>query len=276
MYRRKISSSGFTMIELILAMAFISALLLSIVLLSIYLGNLYNRGSTMKDINQSAAELSSDIKRTIASSKPGEILYKRVDAASPYATPSPNDDVKLFCAGAVSYVVNPARNLSNRFNNGPNAANDAHLVTFSAGVFIHLARVNGINLCGSGLAAPCAATINNVTQLQTALNTSCSIPSTQKRELLAQESSHSLSVWEFTPRGYPANPVAVSSNVGIVDIFLTMGTGDSSDIDFPTSIDFPGDVDSPGDYLTCRDSDKSEWCGINTFEIVARTSNLAD
>jgi hypothetical protein len=56
---------GFTIIELTLAMTFVSILLVSVAMLSIQLMNQYTRGSTLKEVNQAGTEVVNDIKRTM-------------------------------------------------------------------------------------------------------------------------------------------------------------------------------------------------------------------
>ena len=48
---------GFTIIELTLAMAFISVLLISIVLVSIQAGKMYNRGIILRGVNQAGRDI---------------------------------------------------------------------------------------------------------------------------------------------------------------------------------------------------------------------------
>lgn len=59
---------GFTLIELLLAMTFISVLLLAIALTIIQISAIYNRGMTLKEVNQGGRALSSDITKSIAAS----------------------------------------------------------------------------------------------------------------------------------------------------------------------------------------------------------------
>lgn len=63
----KRGQSGFTLVELMLAMAFVSMLLLAIAMTVIQIGNIYSKGMALKDINQSSRSLSSDMQRTVAS-----------------------------------------------------------------------------------------------------------------------------------------------------------------------------------------------------------------
>lgn len=62
--------SGFTIIELTLAMAFVSLLLVAIALTVIQIINIYNKGMTMKDVNQAGRAISTDIRQTLSESEP--------------------------------------------------------------------------------------------------------------------------------------------------------------------------------------------------------------
>ena len=56
-------STGFTIIELTLAMAFISVLLLSIVMTAIQAGRIYNRGAVLRSVNQAGRDVSDTLRR---------------------------------------------------------------------------------------------------------------------------------------------------------------------------------------------------------------------
>ncbi len=58
-------NKGFTLVELTLAMAFISMLLLAIALLTIQISSIYNKGITLREVDQAGQLISSDIQRTL-------------------------------------------------------------------------------------------------------------------------------------------------------------------------------------------------------------------
>ncbi|MEI7689634.1 MAG: prepilin-type N-terminal cleavage/methylation domain-containing protein [Candidatus Saccharibacteria bacterium] len=62
------NKKGFTLIELMLAMGFVSALLLVIAMTVIQIGNIYNRGITLKAANESGRSIASELQRSINSS----------------------------------------------------------------------------------------------------------------------------------------------------------------------------------------------------------------
>lgn len=64
------NSQGFTLVELMLAMGFVSALLLAIAMTVIQIGNIYNRGITYKSVNQAGGSIASQLLRDINSNAP--------------------------------------------------------------------------------------------------------------------------------------------------------------------------------------------------------------
>lgn len=88
---------GFTLIELVLAMGFISMLLLAIALTIIQIGQIYNRGMTLKAVNQSARVLTDDLKRSLTASEGFNIQTKYEFSGSAGAR---------LCLGTYSYIWN--------------------------------------------------------------------------------------------------------------------------------------------------------------------------
>jgi len=62
------TKSAFTAVELIIALAFISSLLLVIAMTTIQISNMYNRGLTIKSVNQAGSTVVSDIQKSIQTS----------------------------------------------------------------------------------------------------------------------------------------------------------------------------------------------------------------
>jgi hypothetical protein len=96
---RVAKQQGFTIIELVLAMAFISALLLAIALTIIQIGTIYNRGMTLKEVNQSARSISDELTRGLSTAE-GNAL------SSIYVTTSTGGRL---CLGQYSYIWNFAK-----------------------------------------------------------------------------------------------------------------------------------------------------------------------
>lgn len=64
------NTKGFTLIELMLAMTFISVLLIAIAMTTIQMSNIYTKGITLREVNQAGRTLSDDLQRSIGASAP--------------------------------------------------------------------------------------------------------------------------------------------------------------------------------------------------------------
>jgi type II secretory pathway pseudopilin PulG len=75
------NTSGFTLIELMLSMTFISVLLIAIAMTTIQISTIYNRGITLREVNQVGRSVSDDLRRSIASSTPFDVTPKEDNSA---------------------------------------------------------------------------------------------------------------------------------------------------------------------------------------------------
>lgn len=117
-------TQGFTLVELMVAMAFVSMLLLAIAFVVIQITGIYNRGVTIKAVNQAGRSIVEDMKRAIGASSPDSIVY----------TPISNANVVQggrLCTGVYSYVwtigkyIDDTSNWVNKYKNDdayPNAS----------------------------------------------------------------------------------------------------------------------------------------------------------
>ena len=134
---KKNFKKGFTLVELSLALVFISILLLTIGWLTIHITSVYEKGLAMKAVNSSAKEIIDDVSRSIAASpartveslcsekydpnvRPGAYNACVKDNASKfsyqqrYANVEISGEVKqvpvngVFCTGRYSYIWNTA------------------------------------------------------------------------------------------------------------------------------------------------------------------------
>lgn len=92
---------GFTLIELMLAMTFISILLIAIAMTIIQVGALYNKGMTLRETNQAARDIVSDIQRTVISSTEFSIDDDYIVNDS--------EGIGRICLGSYSYIWNLGR-----------------------------------------------------------------------------------------------------------------------------------------------------------------------
>ncbi len=92
------SKNGFTLVELILAIGFVSILLLAVSVLTIRVSDMYEKGATVRSINQVGREVMDVLRRDFAQAN------ESVDFAT---TPiSSEHDIYSVCLGDVSYIAN--------------------------------------------------------------------------------------------------------------------------------------------------------------------------
>lgn len=93
-HKYHLKQEGFTLIELMLSMAFISIMLVAIAMLVMQVAAMYNHGATVRTINQASREIITDFQRTLG----------QANAAS-VATDAVESNGRL-CTGSYSYIWN--------------------------------------------------------------------------------------------------------------------------------------------------------------------------
>lgn len=126
MQRSRRDTGGFTLIELMLAMAFIAMMLIAIAMLVIHIGATYNRGITLRQVNQAGRTVVTDMQRTIASG-PAFAISEAALAEG------------RLCTGQYSYIWNTADKLA-----GPAADRNVYSGSDSSRI-IRLVRVPDSN-----------------------------------------------------------------------------------------------------------------------------------
>lgn len=117
-------NKGFTLVELTLSMAFIGILLLSIAFLTLQISGIYNKGITLRDVNQVGQTVTSDIQRALNASSQQAVLYKTATNGG------------RLCIGTMVYAWNYGKDLGtnnstfNVFADGHKA--DIRLVKFQS------------------------------------------------------------------------------------------------------------------------------------------------
>lgn len=94
---------GFTLVELMLSMAFLSILLVAIALLTIQVTNIYTKGITMGAVNQSGQVIATELRDKLAQVSPDNV--KLVSNGTPAAW-------GRLCTGETTYAWNYARTLT--------------------------------------------------------------------------------------------------------------------------------------------------------------------
>ncbi len=98
--------SGFTLIELMLSMAFVSILLLAIAMTVIEMSSIFNKGLTLKEVNQVGRSITGELKSTIAATSPFNIK------AGPSSRYIIQDWGGRLCVGQYSYIWNYGKAIS--------------------------------------------------------------------------------------------------------------------------------------------------------------------
>lgn len=122
--------SGFTLIELMLAMTFLSFILVFMALTLVQMLRTYDKGLTVKQINQAGRTITEDISKSIRGEQPGQVVLTAV----------PNGRL---CIGNIMYVWNPVY-VGARSAPTPNPSPNAHVFS-NAPTAISMARIKLTN-----------------------------------------------------------------------------------------------------------------------------------
>jgi len=234
---------GFTLIELMLAMAFVSALLIAIAMTVIQIANIYNRGMTLKDVNQAGRSLASELQRSIAASAAFNI---NTGVGSRYIV---QDWGGRLCLGQYSYIWN--------YGKAIDTGDTARLNTYSNSTDqIRFVKVLDPNT------TYCS-------------DSSTEIDSTSAVELLnigqkASEQSgvHTLAIHDFT---ISTSATAGDAKTGqqLYSMKFLIGTNDQTSLTF----------DAGGDVICKAPSESGAdpaYCSVNQFNVVARAGNTVE
>jgi hypothetical protein len=227
-------SEGFTLIELMLAMTFIAALLLAIAMTIIQIGTIYNKGTVLKEINQSGRSIGDDVKRTAAGS-PSIVL------ATDYVT---NSAGGRLCFGTYSYIWNTAYAIEH---------GDANVTKYQSAPtnVVHLVKVSDI------AKIYCAKNSTGVLTYKTIRTAD-----TASAQELLPAGDHSLGINQFA---LPANQTVSDSTTGqsLYNLQYAIGSGSTNAM---TSNQLaclaPGQANSDIDY-----------CSVHQFSLVFRAGD---
>jgi prepilin-type N-terminal cleavage/methylation domain-containing protein len=234
---------GFTIIELMLAMTFVSLLLMAIAMTVIQIGTMYNRGITLKAVDQSGRAISDDIQRTIGISRPLDLGVNSTGGAnySPQFRAGgevSNPEGGRLCTGTYSYAWNNGRALENPINSYSSGSEQIRFVKV---------RDNGGLYCA---------------------DSSRPIDSTAATEILSA-GDRELAIQSFTIQQVADDPLLQQA---LYRITLELGTNDQTALNRTVSINTidtsckpPSDVDS-----------QQEYCAVNKFEFTARAGNKGE
>lgn len=226
-------TKGFTLIELMLAMTFISILLVAIAVTIIQISNVYNRGITLKEVNQAGRSLSNELQRSITSGSP--FMIEEGDG-SRYR--KQEDWGGRLCVGQYSYIWNYGKALS---SNDPSGG---RLNVYDTGSDAQIRFVKAVD--------PSAAYCIDPTK---------KIDPKTATELL-NVGDHSLAIQSFNIES-PASATDAKTRERLYSIVFFVGTNDQAAlVEGGTGCKGPGD-----------DGADLAYCSVQEFNIVARAGS---
>lgn len=225
---------GFTLIELMLAMSFISVLLIAITLTILQISAIYNRGITLKEVNAVGRTLASELQTSIAETTPFSI---ESGAGSRYIIQG--DWGGRLCLGQYSYIWNFGKAL---VANDPSQLN---LYADASGTPVHFAKVFDPD------ASYC-------TQVAKKVDPASAV------ELL-NTGDHDLAIHSFVVSSAPsANDDKTQQRLYTIDFII--GTNDQA------ALMYDANGEATCKPPSAAGADPS-YCSVNKFSIVARAGN---
>lgn len=244
---------GFTLVELMVAMAFVSVLMLAIAMAVIQISNIYNKGLTMRAVDHAGRALSTEIRQTLGQSEPFSVDTALRIQKYPESS-SVNPDGGRFCTGTFSYIWNFGTSMDNPINKyaGASEADDGDESSGSGGDsglsgeeirFIKI-RDNGGGYCAD-LAKP--------------------ILQTDAIELLS-EGDHDLAIQKFEIVQIADDP---STRQALYRIIMEIGTNREDSVQRPDELNT---IDT-----TCKppsdDASLQDFCAVNQFVFTVQAGN---
>ncbi|MNH50517.1 hypothetical protein D3C73_21420 [compost metagenome] len=225
----KTAQQGFTLIELMLAMAGVAFLLLAIAMTTMQISNIYSKGLLLKSVNQTGRDLSDALQRDIKGSAPFDIT-----SASKFV-PTPHGG--RLCLGQYSYVWNYGKTLE--LSGGPD------VILYDNDIPVRMARVldAGGQICTNAAPAQRIARANAT-------------------ELLAGTDKLDLALHTFT-----INSSAPDAAIGqaLYSVSFTLGTNDRQSLQTgDTSCRPPNDNDSNWEFCAVNVFDFTTRAGNRT------------
>jgi type II secretory pathway pseudopilin PulG len=229
--------AGFTLIELMLAMTFVAFLLVAIAMTTIQISAIYNKGITLREVNQAGRAVSDDLQRSISSSIPFDVTPKVDDSSATAASKFVDfDGGGRLCLGQYTYAWNYGRSIAG------GSGVPAVLNTYAAGDttavrFVKVSDPNGA-LCS---------------------DTTATIKRSDATEMLAS-GDRDLVIHAFDVISKANDPV---TGQAIYAISMVVGTNDAEQLETNDRSCKP-----PADGVG-----KEAYCSVNQFDIIARAGN---
>lgn len=226
---------GFTLIELMLAMTFIAILLVAIAMTTIQISAIYNKGITLREVNQAGRAISDELQRSISSAVPFDVTPKK--DASPATETSKyvvRDGGGRLCVGRYTYVWNYGQSIAG-VSGAPSIYNK-----YTDNTVVRFAKVSD----------PSSDLCTNPTQ---------SVVRANATEMLTS-GDRDLVVHEFTVASRASDAVTGQAMYGIS---MVIGTNDDDQLETNDRSCKP-----PASGVG-----KENYCSVNQFDIIARAGN---
>ncbi len=233
-------SRGFTIVELMLSMAFVSVLMVTIAMTVIQMANIYNKGVTLRAVDQAGRSVSRDMQTTLSDSQPLDIGVGPLGGANFRPQVRVGGDITSpdggrLCTGSYSYVWNTGKGLESPINVYDRGSDVIRLVKI---------RDAGALYCADNEKR---------------------IPKDDAIELLSA-GDRELAVQSLRVVTAATDPV---SRQALYRVILEIGTNDADSLDQSTTIT---SIDT-----TCKppsdDASQRDFCAVNKFEFTVRTGN---
>lgn len=238
--------SGFTLIELMLAMSFISVLLIAITLTILQISTIYNKGLTLKEVNTAGQTLASELQRSIAQTTPFSLAS---GAGSHYIIQTSGTDIwgGRLCLGQYSYVWNYGAALATAARTGDYS--NVNVYTTPANTPVNFIKVYDPD------ASYCSQAAKKV------------VPD-NATELLST-GDHNLAIHNFTiSSASGANDAKTGQALYVIG--FTIGTNDQSALMHNANGEATGC--EPPSVIGADPA----YCSVNVFNIVARAGNTVE
>jgi len=240
-----VKKQGFTLIELMLAMGFVSVLLVAIAMTVLQIGNIYNRGLTLKDVNQAGRALASELQRSIA-----EGLSFDITDNSHYLIQS-NSGVETggrLCTGQYSYIWNYGTVIKlNDTSLSPNLYTDPNKNI----------QIRFVKVVDPGMVYCISSPLKSV--------------DLSKATELLNSGEHDLAIHNFV---IDAVASAGDNKTGqqLYSIDFLIGTNDQTALVSSNGDQSTTRCLTPGEIIPGKISDPS-YCSVDKFDVIARAGN---
>jgi Tfp pilus assembly protein FimT len=236
---RAVSKQGFTLIELMLSMSFISVLLIAIALTIIQISNIYNHGLTIKDVNQSARSISSELQSGISQAVPFSIAS---GTGSHYIQSAWGGRL---CVGQYSYIWNYGVNINNAITTNNYSDSNLNVYVTTPSTIIRFVKVPDTN------AVYCTQTNGKYPD----------IASTNAVDLL-NAGDHSLAIHSFSIAS-AAGAIDAKTNERLYTISFLIGTNDQNALVSGSTSCKPPSVSGAD----------PTYCSVQQFTLAVRAGN---